>query len=140
MTQNQTREIYKWLPADERFLKLFQEGKQVFIRNRLTGSFLTQNNRADTTLEEFINLQCEYLPPTLPEVKELPDRVGYWWEWEWITGTWNNRPVKIIDEKLMVMEFTMDFIFEPYNPEKGYWISADDFPHPNFNPETGEKL
>lgn len=137
---NTPNELYQWLPADERLLKLIREGKAVLVRNRLSDPFQITYPK-QTNLELLRDYQYEYVPPTAPEVKELPDCEGSWWYFcentilPETTGFWFHQMIHAEDVGL----FSDGEIPKPENYPK-YWVSAEHHAKPNFNPETGEKL
>lgn len=135
---NTPNELYKWLPADERLVKLLLSNAIVVLRNE-DGDIGTANIEllmelcgcvnptAEQATDALASRRIEYLPPTVPEVLELPDSDGNWWWWCAELNCWIRRHFEIKDP----------VAYDTWSLEKGYFIKIYE---PNFNPVTGENL
>lgn len=133
-----SNELHQWLPADERLANAICHGATVFVKNAegFTGTIDKAvvkelcgcpNLTAIDALQTLVQHKIQYLPPTVPVVKELPDSDGVWWWWCAELNCWIRRNFEIKDPVAR----------DTWTLEKGYFIKI---PYPDFNPVTGEKL
>lgn len=149
VTMNTSNDLYNWLPADERLANAICHGATVFVKNAEgdTGTIdkavvkelcgcpnLTVTDALQTLVQNKIQYLIQYLPPTAPEVLELPTDDGDWWWWceedELGLPCWVCRQVVYQGSA---------FAFED-RYGKGYYVNASLYPKPNFNPVTGEMI
>lgn len=156
---NASKELYQWLPADERFEDYAREHPYIIVKRKNCGrifvakkvilypldiviedsdgcrfdsyGYIEHEDGSRTEMLEQFEKDYEYLPPTAPEVLELPDCEGWWWVWLESFSYWIPIYIKMEEG-------------EPTNQRvvvhKGHYVNASLYPKPNFNPVTGEKL
>lgn len=126
-------ELYRWQPADKHLAELICKGKNVIIKQENEVFAIIPNSLLTAIGEEMV-LKCitdskwEYLSPTAPEVKELPDCEGWWWVWDDNRQCWDKRYIEMKNDKPHDLGRRV---------KTAYCIEIQ---KPDFNPITGENL